>query len=205
MTRKLLLTIAVLAAIGGSIGQTASAMQVNPIHKPVPQMTLKEQVRYYKANIRHAQSTLHWFHASKNSWALDGVRYPLAYSVVHREIVFHQRLLKAATRNLAVVEKKLLPVLATPPHLNELICIHGYEGSWTDTGYPFWGGLQMDEGFQSTYAAALAKKMHVPDYYTTLGTADHWTPLEQMWVAEMAIASRGYNPWPNTARYCHLL
>ena len=33
--------------------------------------------------------------------------------------------------------------------------------------------------------------------------ADHWTPIEQMWVAERAYRSgRGFYPWPNTARYC---
>jgi hypothetical protein len=38
------------------------------------------------------------------------------------------------------------------------------------------------------------------------GTADRWSPLEQMWVAERAHRSgRGYGPWPNTARSCGLL
>ena len=38
------------------------------------------------------------------------------------------------------------------------------------------------------------------------GTADRWTPLEQMWVAERAYRSgRGFYPWPNTARYCGLI
>ena len=38
------------------------------------------------------------------------------------------------------------------------------------------------------------------------GTADKWTPVEQMWVAERAYrAGRGFYPWPNTARYCGLI
>jgi hypothetical protein len=38
------------------------------------------------------------------------------------------------------------------------------------------------------------------------GTADHWTPLEQIWVAEHAYRSgRGFYPWPNTARDCGLI
>ena len=37
------------------------------------------------------------------------------------------------------------------------------------------------------------------------GTADHWSPLEQIWTAEKALKSRGFWPWPNTARYCGLL
>ena len=59
-----------------------------------------------------------------------------------------------------------------PPHYDEWMCIHRYEG-----------------------ASLLAEK----------GTADNWSPLEQMWVAERAHASgRGFYPWPNTARYCNL-
>jgi hypothetical protein len=83
-----------------------------------------------------------------------------------------------------------------PPHLKQFLCIHRYEGSWTDTGEPYYGGLQMDRGFQQTYGGRL---------YATKGTADHWTPIEQIWVAEKALKSRGYWPWPNTARYCGLL
>ena len=61
---------------------------------------------------------------------------------------------------------------------------------------PYYGGLQMDVEFQRTYGIEL---------YRAKGTADHWTPLEQMWVAERAYQTRGFWPWPNTARYCGLL
>ena len=83
-----------------------------------------------------------------------------------------------------------------PPHRAAFLCIHRYEGSWTDSGGPYYGGLQMDLGFQKTYAPWLVRAK---------GTADHWTPLEQIWVAEKAAKSRGFYPWPNTARYCGLL
>jgi hypothetical protein len=83
-----------------------------------------------------------------------------------------------------------------PPHLAALLCIHRFEGSWTDTGAPYYGGLQMDLGFQASYGGWLLR---------TKGTADHWTPIEQMWTAEKAIRSRGFWPWPNTARDCGLL
>jgi hypothetical protein len=76
------------------------------------------------------------------------------------------------------------------------MCIHHYEGSWTDPNAPYYGGLQMDVEFQRTYGLYL---------YRSKGTADHWTALEQMWVAERAFRTRGYWPWPNTARYCGLL
>ena len=84
-----------------------------------------------------------------------------------------------------------------PPHMRQFLCIHRYEGSWTDGGAPYYGGLQMNYGFQATYGRQLLR---------TTGTADHWTPLEQIWVAEKARRSgRGFYPWPNTARYCGLI
>ena len=83
-----------------------------------------------------------------------------------------------------------------PAHLRQWLCIHHYEGSWTDTGDPYWGGLQMSVSFQRHYA---------PWLFRHKGTADHWTPLEQIWTAERALRSRGFWPWPNTARFCGLL
>jgi hypothetical protein len=83
------------------------------------------------------------------------------------------------------------------PHKSAWLCIHRFEGSWTDSSPPYYGGLQMDVQFQRTYAPAL---------FRLKGTADHWTPLEQMWAAEHAHRSgRGFYPWPNTARYCGLI
>jgi hypothetical protein len=83
-----------------------------------------------------------------------------------------------------------------PPHRREWLCIHNYEARWTDPRAPYYGGLQMDREFQATYGLELLRSK---------GTADHWTPLEQMWVAERAYRTRGFWPWPNTARYCGLL
>lgn len=84
-----------------------------------------------------------------------------------------------------------------PPHAAAWQCIHRFEGAWNDPYAPYYGGLQMDLGFQQTYGAYLL---------ALKGTADHWSPLEQMWVAERAFRSgRGFYPWPNTARYCGLI
>jgi hypothetical protein len=83
-----------------------------------------------------------------------------------------------------------------PPHFREWLCIHRYEGAWDDPDPPYYGGLQMDLRFQRAYG---------PDLLARKGTADRWTPLEQMWVAERAHARRGFHPWPNTAGACGLL
>jgi hypothetical protein len=84
------------------------------------------------------------------------------------------------------------------PHKQAWLCIHRHEGAWNSaTGNGYYGGLQMDVSFQRTYGRNLL---------ATKGTANHWTPLEQMWVAERAHRSgRGFYPWPNTARYCGLI
>ncbi len=84
-----------------------------------------------------------------------------------------------------------------PPRLRSWLCIHRYEGSWADPNGPYYGGLQMDLGFMQAYGGSLLRHK---------GTADHWTPLEQIWVAERAYESgRGFYPWPNTARWCGLI
>ena len=109
-----------------------------------------------------------------------------APDAVHaRPTRFHQLAVKMHRRALNV------------PHRTAWLCIHRYEGSWNDPNPPYYGGLQMDLHFQRTYAPALLRLK---------GTADHWTPLEQMWAAERARRSgRGFYPWPNTARYCGLI
>ena len=89
-----------------------------------------------------------------------------------------------------------------PPHRREWLCIHRYErhpgqGWATRTGNGYYGGLQMDISFQRTYGGELLRRK---------GTANRWTPTEQMWVAERAYRSgRGFYPWPNTARNCGLI
>ena len=84
-----------------------------------------------------------------------------------------------------------------PPHLAEWRCIHRWEGSWTDPNSPYYGGLQMDLTFQRAYGPRLLRDK---------GTANHWAPYEQMWVAERALkAGRGFHPWPLTARRCGLI
>ena len=92
--------------------------------------------------------------------------------------------------------RRMLRAAKNPPHKAQWLCIHRFEGSWSDSGDPYWGGLQMDRGFMRTYAPALLLRR---------GLANRWSALEQMWVAERAHRTRGFYPWPNTARSCGLL
>jgi len=97
-------------------------------------------------------------------------------------------------RRATVVRRRALH----PPHRQQWQCIHSYEGSWeSNTGNGYYGGLQMDISFQRHYGSWLLRRK---------GTADRWTPIEQMWVAERAHRSgQGFSPWPNTARACGLI
>ena len=97
-------------------------------------------------------------------------------------------------RRAAIARRKALH----PPHRRQWQCIHSYEGRWqANSGNGYYGGLQMDISFQRHYGAWLLRRK---------GTADKWSPLEQMWVAERAHRSgRGFFPWPRTARYCGLI
>ena len=67
----------------------------------------------------------------------------------------------------------------------------------TNTGNGYFGGLQMDLGFQRSYGRPLLRLK---------GTADRWTAREQIWVADRAYrAGRGFYPWPRSARACGLI
>jgi Transglycosylase-like domain len=81
--------------------------------------------------------------------------------------------------------------------VSAFLCIHRYEGGWgSNTGNGYYGGLQMDLGFQRSYGG---------DYLARFGTADNWPPAAQIEVAARAYeAGRGFGPWPNTARACGL-
>ena len=106
---------------------------------------------------------------------------------------YHVWLLRLWKARAAAIRREA----SRPPHLAAWRCIQRHEGPWNDPNPPYYGGLQMDISFQRRYGAYLLR---------TKGTADRWTALEQMWVAERAHRSgRGFSPWPNTARACGLL
>jgi hypothetical protein len=126
--------------------------------------------------------------------ALMGARKSRASGVHRVRSPHYRRWVRNLWRTRAVKHRRRAH---NPPHAAAWLCIHRYEGRWNDPSAPYYGGLQMDLGFQRRYGSDLLR---------TKGTADNWTPVEQMWVAERAYrAGRGFYPWPNTARYCGLI
>ncbi len=106
---------------------------------------------------------------------------------------------RSADAALAVALHGARPQPSIPAWLADAFgCIHRYEGAWTShSGNGYYGGLQMDLGFQRLYGAA---------FLARFGTADAWPVWAQLQAAARAYASgRGFSPWPNTARECGLL
>ena len=138
----------------------------------------RRHIRRFRANTRHWLTVMHGRPPASGSRRLAA--RPLA------------RLRKLERRWRHVAHRTWMRA-THPPGLGGWLCIHRYEGSWADGGSPYWGGLQMDLSFQQTYGGWLLRHK---------GTADHWSALEQIWVAVRAARTRGFSPWPNTARSC---
>jgi hypothetical protein len=185
---KSAILLGVLAAVAVALVPQATARESAPQRaRAVRQPDAAAMHRVMAGIARHRDETWRWqrlMHRAPTPYAGSAVSVrSLAYRkwVLH---LWHGRATRA--KHLA----------HHPPHLAQWLCIHRYEGSWTDPNAPYYGGLQMDLEFQQTYGGDLLRRK---------GTADRWTPLEQIWVAERAYRTRGFWPWPNTARYCGLL
>ena len=168
---------------------TKQAKRVNPANK-ARRLQMESQLRETLAGIHTARDTT-W----KWQDTMSASRAPYAASAEHSPSLRYRTMVLHLWTSR---EKQAQHAAQNPPRLNDWLCIHHYEGAWPDdTGNGYYGGLQMDMSFMSAYGAALLRKK---------GTANHWTPLEQIWVAERAYESgRGFYPWPNTARWCGLI
>ena len=141
------------------------------------------------------------YRAETWSWErLTGApRTPTSYSERRNTAHAYRAWVRDLWRNRSIAAERRA---RRPPHRAQWLCIHRYErhplqGWATRTGNGYYGGLQMDISFQRTYGS---------DVYRRRGTANNWSAVEQMWVAERAYRSgRGFTPWPNTARSCGLL
>jgi len=160
---------------------TTSTAQAHNVGKSSPDLI--GRYVYLKANYDHATQFL----VENASWQVVNRKSDVEV-IEYKDVRYHQRLL----------HNSYIGILNLIPHRRQWKCIHHYEGAWNaNTGNGFYGGLQMDLSFQSS---------HGDFFLRHKGTANNWTPLEQMLVAEVAYQSgRGFHPWPNTARYCGLL
>ena len=142
----------------------------------------RRHIRHFRADTRHWLTVMHGRPPARDSRTLSGYSssLPRLRYLMRRWQQRAHRLWRQATH---------------PPDYHDWLCIHHYEGSWADPNSPYWGGLQMNLSFQETYGGWLLRHK---------GTADHWSPLEQIWVAVRASRVRGFSPWPNTAHYCGL-
>ena len=192
-----MVVLATLLVCGSCLAAASTAAPDEKNPAPVKERTLASShtasqlaaLRYLGQQVRvYQHQTWHW-------QALMGVPRTDTYGrvLLDLSVADAQKAVELWRRHALAARRRA----QHPPHLGAFLCIHRYEATWTDGGAPYYGGLQMDYGFMAHYGSALLRRK---------GTADHWTPIEQIWVAERAFRSgRGFYPWPNTARACGLL
>ena len=97
-----------------------------------------KQIRHYRVTTRRLQAVM----------GHRVVRLtPLRHASLRRvHTVWHKR--------AAIVKRRFA---AGPTHRRAWMCIHRYEGAWSDDGSPYYGGLQMDIGFQQHYGGILLR------------------------------------------------
>ncbi len=101
-------------------------------------------------------------------------------------------LIAASTSEAGI--KKLSKKVFPSWWLRAALCVHSYEGSWQDSGYPYFGGMQFDiPTWLSNGGGRYA-------YYPHMAS-----PTNQLRVAYKLWQSRGWYPWPTTARKCNLI
>jgi hypothetical protein len=160
----------------------------------------------------HKSASVVHFWRHKGHWALHA-RYQKCWDVPwpDRERLCYKarRSLRAHAKRLAWakerIERLTAPILLLG-NVHAWLCIHRNEGSWTNVGSKYRGGLQMDFDFMSTYGPPALGYKSWDALYRAKGMADQWTPNEQIAVAEYARThGRGYYPWPKTAADCGLI
>jgi hypothetical protein len=186
--------------------------------------TSAAKIQAYERQARRHESTLRFFAnrpwmtvpSKTKCWQATGWHRRKTCRIARAVVAEH----KARLTNVRQMISKLSEVQGPTGNESNWLCIHGYErnpaqGWATNTGNGYYGGLQMDMSFQRAHGLDLLLKK---------GTANNWTAHEQMVVAQRAHdgvrtyydddagrvktyqeRGRGYNPWPNTARYCGLL
>jgi len=190
--KRFLLPVLAVLLIGAAAVTTLAAASALPGHSATMAVAKKRPAvaKLHRQRRRHVNpAVVRRFRSAAWRWqAVMGVRHTRSFASLRSP---------RALRFWSGQARRMRWLAAHPPHKSGWLCIHRFEGSWADSGDPYWGGLQMDRGFMLTYA---------PSVLLRRGWANRWTPVEQMWVAERAMRSgRGYSPWPNTARFCGLI
>src|SRR6188508_125204 len=113
----LLVVLALVVARGAHSASTRTARSV--------EAELVDTIRHYRSTTRRLQHVMG----------------------MERELVVwrgHPSLRRSAVLWRQRVRRVKRRFLAGPPHSSAWQCIHSYEGSWRDSGGPYYGGLQMD-------------------------------------------------------------
>jgi hypothetical protein len=154
--------------------------------------TASSQASSLSAREKH-QYARQYYHATGYIVAIWKNARRTVYSPNHSRRMKWKAALQYLHQQRDTAWRALHPPPPLPPHYYAWLCIHSHEASWSDSGDPFWGGLQFGWHEWQTYGS-----MYAP-------TADQATPLQQMWAAEHYWAVSGFWPWPNTARMCGLI
>lgn len=183
MRLLLALSALVLVLVTTSTAQ-ATTLQIS--HKPFNRMSPREKKHYLKKQIFHDRSIIRF---AKNHNQINTHELRNAVTWAYKSL----RIAGKNLRRLLAVPVVRPVVTASSGVIAALLCIHHWEGSWTDPGGPYWGGLQMDLSFQQAYG---------PEFFKRWGTADHWPVWAQLVAGARAVAVRGFNPWPNSRLRC---
>lgn len=181
------LSVRMLLVVGALVLVLAALVRPQPADARSTRVGLVEQISDFRAE------TWRW------QKLMGKPRTPTTFSERQIASSAYRAWIRDLWRKRALVAERRA---AAPPHRSQWLCIHRHErhplqGWATRTGNGYYGGLQMDISFQRSYGSEILRRK---------GTADNWSALEQMWVAERAYRSgRGFRPWPNTARSCGLI
>ncbi len=181
------LSLRLLVLVGALVLAAAALVQPREAGAAVDRIDVLEQIDAYRSD------TWRW------QRLMGAPRTATAYTERQSAGATYRTWLRDLWRRRALAAERRA---ARPPHRAAWMCIHRFErhpgqGWATHTGNGYYGGLQMDISFQRAYGGDLLR---------TKGTANRWSAVEQMWVAERAFRSgSGFYPWPNTARYCGLI
>jgi hypothetical protein len=170
-----------------------SARQLSDAHVGRSKAELVAQRSFSERVVRRLAGS--WRVAPRHATCWSHVPWRRVCDRARRRLIAHRWLASVAGSLL----ERLFPS-HPPDDWAEFSCIHSREGAATSsTGSGYYGGVQMDIGFQRTYGA---------EFLARWGAADRWPVWAQVVAARRArdgyggFPARGYGPWPATARAC---